>query len=504
MTCANPLVIDQTGNVLTLSNTNTTPMTVTVNPAISGFPVTIAPSGSQIATVDTPDAPGTYCYDFGYSCETDAVKEVTNLQRQFPGFGGEALNDSLVNSVYFITTLNPTGPGSISAAPSNAYIVPLVAGNITTSSSISMAQNNIRVLGQLAPGHLAIDGTTTVQPRPLLSIDGSNVLFEFLSLRSGDAPSGNSSHAPFDVIDGNVGIVISNVSAHYGGDDSGSVWNPGTSDVTFYRILAAHAANSGPGGSGANPNYGLMAGGSSNRTTMFQNVMQTTGRSPLFQTVREGQAVNNITYGSGGTSQILAVTTGQTGGLQGGTMDINFHDNLDIRPNGNASQIWMGEAAGWTLETYRNNHQWRNCAGVYTNVGTTGLANQGTFIASPHSMPALPVITDLAQLEATLLPKVGNYLCRDAIDDDAISIINSCVVNPIEITASNYFADPWPVGPSKPALTIWDQSSPDGISDAAKVACGIDPATNLLSPNDGRWEAVVDFHTNGLLSASVE
>ena len=44
------------------------------------------------------------------------------LQRKYPGYGGEALNDSAVNSVYFMTNLNTSGPGSISAAPSGSYV----------------------------------------------------------------------------------------------------------------------------------------------------------------------------------------------------------------------------------------------------------------------------------------------------------------------------------------------------------------------------------------------
>jgi hypothetical protein len=423
------------------------------------------------------------------------------LHREFPGFGGEALNDSVVDKVYFMTTLNPTGPGSISAAPSGSYIIPLVAGKIVSNTSLSLPQDNVRFLGSLAPGHLSINGSTVFNPAPLVEFDGSNALWEHFSIRASNTSptTGQSSHKPFSVANNNTGVVLSNLSVHYGDDDSGSVWYT-TTDVTFHRLLAAHATDRFS--AGGNPNYGLFVGGGSSNITLFQNVMMTNGRSPLVQNADNTQSVNNVVYHAGTkntSNQLYAIKSPVR------TVRVNFHDNLEIRFNDSASKIWTGQSAPTLLELYADNNQYRNCAYNYTNMGfTTSVSDAGTVVPSPHTMPSLPAITDLASLEDFLLPRVGNFSYRDALDDDVMSYISSCSMPPVFDTASDYFSDPWPAGPINPALTFWDEASPDGLSDSAKEDCGISPGTNLLSPNDGRWEAVVDFHSGGRLSISID
>lgn len=427
--------------------------------------------------------------------------DLVPLQREFPGFGGQVLNDSAVDKVYFMTTLNPTGSGSISAAPSGAYVVPLVAGKILSDTSLVLSQDNIRFLGSLAPGHLSINGSTVFNSSQLVRFDGSNALWEHFSLRASDVPgnAGQSSHKPFTVENGNSGVVLGNLSVHYGDDDSGSVWNT-TSDVTLYRLLAAHAVDRLA--AGGNLNYGLFVGGGASNVTLFQNVMMTGGRSPHIQNADNTQSVNNIVYHAttdGTSNQIFAVHAPPR------TVHVNFHDNLEIRFDTSAANIWRGESSPTLLELYAGNNRYRDCANNYADMGFhSSIPDLGTVVPSPHSMPALPVITDLTALEDFLLPRVGNFVNRDALDDDVMSYISSCTMPSVFDTASDYFSDPWPAGPTRPLLTFWDESSVDGLSDAAKEACGIPPGTNLLSPNDGRWEAVVDFHSGGRLSASMQ
>jgi len=263
----------------------------------------------------------------------------------------------------------------------------------------------------------------------------------------------------------------------------------------------AHSTDRLNNGAGGNPNYGLLVGGGSRNITMFQNVMMTAGRSPHVQNADNTQSVNNVVYHAG-----VGSTSNQLYGIYSParTVHVNFHDNLDIRFDTRASKIWTGQSRPTLLEVYANNNQWRNCADNYANMGFhSSVPDTGTIVPSPHAMPSLPTITDLTTLEDFLLPRVGNFLTRDALDDDVMRYVSSCSMPPVFDTASDYFTDPWLAGPTKPALTFWDRSSPDGLSDAAKEVFGIAPGTNLLSPNDGRWEAVVDFHSGGLLSASI-
>ncbi|MDC0434925.1 hypothetical protein OAM69_04720 [bacterium] len=433
-------------------------------------------------------------------------RNLVPLQRKFPGYGGEALDDALVNSVYFMTSLNPTGPGSISAAPSGSYVVPLVAGKIVSDKTLRLPQDNIRFLGSLAPGHLSINGSKVFNPSQLVRFAGNNALWEHFSIRASEVPdsyTGQSSHSSFGVQDGNNGVVLGNLSVHFGDDDSGALWYD-TTNVTFYRLLVGHATDRSS--KGGNHNYGLMAGGGSGRLSMFQNVMMTSGRSPLIGNSDPAQVVNNLVYPaniSGGGNQLFAFNQG---GSPHRTVHINYHDNLDVPYLEKTANVWTGQRAPTLLEAYLNNNQYRNCAdNSYTNMGlTSSVSDTGTIVNSPHSMPSLPAITDLTKLEDFLLPRAGNFTSRDFLDDDVMSYTSTCTVPPVYALASDYFPDPWRAGPIKPALTFWDQSSPDGLSDAAKQAFGIAPGTNLLSPNDGRWEAVVDFHSGGLLSASIE
>ena len=334
-------------------------------------------------------------------------------------------------------------------------------------------------------------------------------MWEHFSIRSSDNPTNvekTGAHGPFSLHDGPSGslsgVVLSHLSLHYGSDDSGSTFYDST-DITLYRLLVGHAVTMNH--AGGKKNNGILVAGGSSRLTLFQNLMMTSGRSPLIQEVELAQSVNTVVYHTdrdGTSNQIFAISQS---GRPAVSQEVNFHDNLDIRHNGTASNVWTGQSSGSTLDLYANNNQYRNCAGVYTDMGFhSSVSDVGNRNSPKHSMPSLPIITDLTQLESFLLPRVGNYLTRDSLDDDVINIINNCSTPAVEKTASDYFSNPWPVGPTKPALTIWDQSSPDGLSDAAKEAFGIAPGTNLLSPNDGRWEAVVDFHSGGLLSASIQ
>ena len=430
------------------------------------------------------------------------------LVRQFPGYGGEALNDSLVDSVYFMTNLNTSGAGSMAGAPSNAYIVPLVAGKVISNSRITLPQSNVRFLGQLAPGHLSVNGTTRFNSSELVVFGGSNALWEYFSIRCSDSPVDSTltgSHGPFSVyngINGSLsGVVLAHLSVHYGSDDNGSIFYD-SQNVSLYRILAGHGVSRRHVG-GKSDNAFVLGGGSS-RITAFQNLMMHSGRSPLIQEVGLAQAVNGLTYHTSTDSTSNQIYGINTGGRPGVNQRTNFHDNLDIRFNGTVSRVWTGQGGGSTLDLYSDNNQYRDCAGNYTDMGfTSSVANVGNRNAPKHAMPELPSITDLTQLEAFMLPRAGNHVCRDSIDDDIISIINNCSAPVIEKTASDYFADPWPAGPTKPALTIWDQSSPDGLTDAAKAVFDIPAGSNLVAPNDGSWEAVVDYHTKGLLSRSV-
>ena len=433
---------------------------------------------------------------------TTKPSTLTPLRRSFPGYGGEALDDTSVTGVYFMTNTNASGPGSLAAAPSNTYIVPLVAGKIVSDTSIRLPQNNVRFLGSLAPGHLSINGSTVFNSGQLVKFDGSNALWEHFSIRASDVPSsfrGDSSHSTFEVANNNTGVVLANLSLHFSDDDSGSVWYT-TSDVTFYRLLVAHATNRHD--AGGNPNYGLMVGGGSSNITMFQNVMMTAGRSPHIQNADFTQSVNNVVYhaGTGSTSnQIYAIYAPAR------TVHVNFHDNLDIRFDTRSSNVWTGQSSPTLLSVYTDNNQWRNCAGVYKDMGFhSSVPDTGTVVGSAHTMPSLPAITDLATLEAFLLPRVGYFSYRDALDNDVMSYISSCSAPPVFSSASDYFPNPWLTGPTGSPMTFWDESSPDGLSDAAKGVFGIAPGTNLLSPNDGRWEAVVDFHSGGRLSASMQ
>ena len=443
------------------------------------------------------------------SIPADSIPALTPLQRRFPGHGGEAIDDKSVTGVYFMTNLNTSGAGSLAAAPSNAYIVPLVAGEIKSDTTILMAQNNVRFLGQLAPGRISIDGSTVFNREPLVEFRGSNALWEYLTLKAGDVnltEGKNISHSPFTVRRGAVGVVMANVSVYYGDDDSGSTWDPGTSDVTFYRMLIALAADRGA--LGGNVDYGMLSGGGSANITYFQNIFVTDGRAPNMTNTR-GQVDNNITYTTSGVTNQMISFSGQSGIPQA---EYNYTNNLDIRPAGGASTVWLGQSNSQnpfthTLEAYLNNNNYRSCTSGYIPMGTattTSFNDAGTNVSGliadvPFSQPTLPSITDPAILESTLIPVVGNSLHRESIDTDVISIVSTCAPKPNETTASNYYSDPWPTGPTKAPINIWDTTSPDGLSDSAKAVFGLPPGTNLLSPNDGRWEAVVQYHTGLLL-----
>jgi pectate lyase len=133
-------------------------------------------------------------------------------------------------SVYEVTTLNPSGPGSLGeaiAASGPRTVVFRVAGTI--EGKFSIKNDNITITGQTAPGDgICIKGN--------LGISANNVIIRYIRVRntvSGDAVSGGHNLQ---------NIILDHISASWSSDEVMSLYQ--NTNVTFQWCIISEACSS--------------------------------------------------------------------------------------------------------------------------------------------------------------------------------------------------------------------------------------------------------------------
>ncbi|WP_197531557.1 hypothetical protein [Posidoniimonas corsicana] len=156
---------------------------------------------------------------------------VVAQQVAFPGAEGYGKHTTggRGGAVYEVTTLNPTGPGSLGAALDASgprTVVFRVSGTIDGNFDID--NDNVTIAGQTAPGGgIAIKGN--------LSIDASNVSIRYIRVRdevSGDALGGRYQE----------NIIIDHVSTSWSSDEVLSIYHG--EDVTIQWSMITEAGSS--------------------------------------------------------------------------------------------------------------------------------------------------------------------------------------------------------------------------------------------------------------------
>jgi hypothetical protein len=184
--------------------------------------------------------------------------------------------------VYAVTHLNDNGPGSLRDAVSagGRTVVFRVSGTIDLESDLVIAQSNITIAGQTAPG----DGICL--KRYPLRIDGaSDVVVRFLRIRPGD-----EAKLPHDGIEirNARNVIIDHCSVSWSIDEGINTWH-GTHNLSVQWCLISEPLNrsvhSGPHGYGAS----LGGGNTSYHHNLFAHC---TARNPSVAGNRQRRTVN--------------------------------------------------------------------------------------------------------------------------------------------------------------------------------------------------------------------
>jgi autotransporter-associated beta strand protein len=214
----------------------------------------------------------------------------------FPGAQGfgEYTTGGRTGSVYVVTNLNDSGPGSFrdAVSQSNRIVVFAVGGIINLQSSIS-AQSNITILGQTAPGQgISLEGYE------LSFSDKSNLIMQYIRVRegSGDTDTSNASINLGDLNGGILDHVSAELSQYDNIDAVGA--NSAADNITYQNDLIADPIKS----------QQLNLHEEGNQTTYLNNIFANAhGRDPLAKS--NDQYVNNVAYNYG-----YAYTTGDSQG----------------------------------------------------------------------------------------------------------------------------------------------------------------------------------------------
>jgi len=216
----------------------------------------------------------------------------------FPGAEGAGANATggRGGSVYYVTNLNDTGPGSlrtgISSASGPRTILFKVSGTIELQTDLSINKPNLTIAGQTAPG----DGITL--KRRTVKVSNRDVIVRFIRCRPGDADSAFEGDALWVVNATNV--MIDHVSTSWSVDECLSVtWS---TNVTVQWCMISESLKNSQHDKGAH-GYGSLLRYANGLLTFHHNLYQHhDSRNPRLGDNIHLDFVNNVVYNWGGTA----------------------------------------------------------------------------------------------------------------------------------------------------------------------------------------------------------
>lgn len=175
-------------------------------------------------------------------CQREGISQ----QLAFPGAEGfgRFATGGRGGEVYYVTNLNDDGPGSLRDAVSepNRTILFKVSGTIFLNKRLLIAQDNITIAGQTAPGDgICIAGHGT-------SVRAKNIIIRYLRFRLGDINTTQDDALNASGVNRTANIIIDHCSLSWSVDETGSFY--AISDFTVQWCLlseslysAGHAKN---------------------------------------------------------------------------------------------------------------------------------------------------------------------------------------------------------------------------------------------------------------------
>jgi autotransporter-associated beta strand protein len=400
----------------------------------------------------------------------------------FPGAAGFGANarGGRGGSVYIVTNLNDSGPGSFRDAVSqpNRYVVFAVGGVIRINSRISVAPN-LTIAGQTAPGE-----GITIYGNGLSFSNANNTVARYLRVRMGVV--GDSGADAVTIAQGD-NMIFDHVSVSWGRDEtfsvSGTASNITVQDSIIAQGLFSHSAG------------GLMetSGGMSIVRCLY---IDNTTRNPKVKGVNE--FVNNVVYNWGtGGGYILGDSAGQS--------FVNVIENYYV--NGPSTGIQPFTRGNLNFHIYaQNNYHDDNLNGrldgsVVPQSGYTTV----DWITTPFPYPTVGGLNVMPAPEAYdhVIANAGTSLVRDRVDLRLIEEAQSLGALGQIISNEN---DPPMNGPGPVAGGRAPADADlDGMPDYWEIAAGLNP--NLADHNgdaDGNGYTNLEDYLNSLVKGGVQ
>jgi autotransporter-associated beta strand protein len=397
----------------------------------------------------------------------------------FPGAAGFGANaqGGRGGSVYIVTNLNDSGPGSFRDAVSqpNRYVVFAVGGVIRINSRISVARN-LTIAGQTAPGE-----GITLYGNGLSFSNANNTITRYLRIRMGVV--GDSGADAVTIAEGD-NMIFDHVSVSWGRDEtfsvSGAVSNITVQDSIIAQGLFSHSAG------------GLLqtSGGVSIVRCLY---IDNTTRNPKVKGVNE--FVNNVVYnwGSGG---------GYILGDSAGDSFVNVIENYYV--NGPSTTIEPFTRGNLNFHIYaRNNYHDGNLNGqldgaVVPQSGYTTV----DWITTPFPYPTVGAMP-APEAYDYVITNAGASRVRDRVDLRLIEEAQSLGALGEIISNENDppMNGPGPVAGGRAPV----DTDLDGMPDYWEIAAGLDP--NRADHNgdaDGNGYTNLEDYLNSLVKGGVQ
>ncbi|MCC3160648.1 T9SS type A sorting domain-containing protein [Hymenobacter sp. 15J16-1T3B] len=404
----------------------------------------------------------------------------------FPGAGGfgrfaTGARGAATRSVYVVTNLNDSGPGSFREAVSQpGRVVTFAVGGIIRLQSNVQVAPNVLIAGQTAPG----DGIVLFNKRVTFT-GASNTIARFLRIRLGATDNqGNDASGLANGSD----IILDHMSFSWGMDEVFSINWDGKGqmpdNITVQNSIIGqglHKVNHSAGGLIQTPDGG--------KVSLLQNLyISNKTRNPKVKGINE--FVNNVVYDWGNGNRLgNQLNYGWSGdayimGGSAGVSEVNIINNYfvggPLTPPSKTTPFSRGTGTFYLYGAgnYFDNDRDGQLNGTlvpYDTVGYPGIVGAG-FRSQPFAYPAASPQMTAAQAYQHVIDSAGAcYPRRDQVDGQMIAEVRSrgtqgyYVYNESDLPFAN-----GGLGEvfSAPAPTDTDQ---DGLPDAWESSHGLNP-----------------------------
>jgi len=399
------------------------------------------------------------------SAWTTAGADETAWLPAFPGaegFGARA-SGGRGGEVYEVTNLDDSGPGSLRDAVSkrNRTVVFRVSGTIELKKRLVVAQPNITIAGQTAPG----DGIC-LRNYPF-AVSSRNVIVRYLRSRLGDVT--RQEDDSMGVLHGASNVIFDHCSATWSIDEALSLSGNET-DVTIQWCLIAEPLHNSFHAKGPHGYGSLMR--SNGRVTLHHNLWaHCASRSP-----RLGDNYGKAPYPTFDVRNNVIYDFGHTcSGLTQGILEVNYVGNY-IRPGPSSKArfpIHVGAPSDMRFyikdNVFEGNVKLTADNSMFFDPIDVKGKRQVQTVTGPFAAPAVRTQTAKQAFDSVLAVVGASLPVRDSVDRRIIEQVRKGTGKIID---SQKNVGGWPELKSTPAPLDTDH---DGIPDAWETKHGLNP-----------------------------